>query len=302
MDVELRLLRAFEAVAEELHFGRAARRLYVSQPSLSRAVQELERAIGVALFARTSREVRLTPAGADLKRELPSLMAEYARVLEHARRTGRGEAGELRLAFLPSATNVVLPAVVRAFRSAFPEVALALSETLDDEALEGVLARRFDVALVRTVRPQPELAFARLVREPLCVVVPADHRFAGRLRVRYEDLREDGLILWPRRDAPESYDDVVERCRRAGFSPTVVQEASDAYTILSRRSRRRRLCARRLLRIAARRRRRLRPAGGSAHHPPGGVARRRRLGRAPELRRRGAQGFTPARRRIVNVP
>ena len=233
MDVELRLLRAFEAVAEELHFGRAARRLYVSQPSLSRAVQELERAIGVALFARTSREVRLTPAGADLKRELPSLMAEYARVLEHARRTGRGEAGELRLAFLPSATNVVLPAVVRAFRSAFPEVALALSETLDDEALEGVLARRFDVALVRTVRPQPELAFARLVREPLCVVVPADHRFAGRLRVRYEDLREDGLILWPRRDAPESYDDVVERCRRAGFSPTVVQEASDAYTILS---------------------------------------------------------------------
>jgi DNA-binding transcriptional LysR family regulator len=232
MDVELRLLRAFEAVADELHFGRAARRLYLSQPSLSRAVRELERAMGAALFARTSREVRLTPAGAALKRELPGLLTEYERVLEHARRSGRGEAGELRLAFLPSATTVVLPPVVRAFRSTFPEVALALSETLDDEALEGVLARRFDVALVRTKRRQPELAFAPLVREPLCLVVAADHRLARRRRVRYEDLRDDGLVLWPRVDAPESFDDVIEGCRRAGFSPTVLQEAHGAYTIL----------------------------------------------------------------------
>jgi DNA-binding transcriptional LysR family regulator len=146
------------------------------------------------------------------------LLAEHERVLTHARRVGRGEAGELRVAFLASATNVVLPAVVRTFRSAFPAIVLTLEETLDDAALVGVLARRFDVALVRTVRRQPELAFERLVREPLCVVVSADHRLARRRRVRYEDLSEDGLILWPRRDAPESFDDVVEGCRRAGFS------------------------------------------------------------------------------------
>jgi DNA-binding transcriptional LysR family regulator len=219
-------------VAEELHFGRAARRLYISQPSLSRAVRDLERALGVELFARTSREVRLTPAGAALKEELPRLLAEHERVLTHARRVGAGEAGELRIAFLASATNRVLPAVVRTFRSAFPAIALTLEETLDDAALAGVLARQFDVALVRTVRPEPGLAFAPLVREPLCLVVAADHRLAGRRRVRYEDLRDDGLILWPRADAPESFDDVIEGCRRAGFSPTVVQEARGAYTIL----------------------------------------------------------------------
>lgn len=233
MDVEQRLLRAFETVAEELHFGRAARRLYVSQPSLSRAVRELERVLGVELFARTSREVRLTPAGVVLKEELPRLFAEYERVLRQAQRVGHGEAGELRVAFLASATNVLLPAVVRTFRSAFPGVALTLEETLDEAALAGVVARRFDVALVRTKRHQPELAFEPLVRDRLCVVVAPDHRLARRRRLRYEDLREEGFVLWPRSDAPESFDDVVEGCRRAGFSPTVVQEANGAYTILA---------------------------------------------------------------------
>ena len=233
MDVELRLLRAFGAVAEELHFGRAARRLYVSQPSLSRAVRELERALGVELFARTSREVRLTAAGEALSEELPRLFAEQERVLERAQRVGRGETGVLRVAFLASATNVLLPAVVRTFRNAFPAVALTLEETLDEAALEGVLGRRFDVALVRSRRDDPRLAFERLLTEPLCLVVPADHRLARRRRARYEDIRQDGLILWPRKAAPESFDDVIEGCRRAGFSPTVVQETEGPYTILA---------------------------------------------------------------------
>src|SRR5918995_6756411 len=155
MDVEQRLLRAFAAVAEELHFGRAARRLYLSQPSLSRAVRDLERALGVELFARTSREVRLTAAGAALKEDLPSLFAERERVLRHAQRVGHGEAGELRVAFLASATNVLLPAVVRTFRGAFPAVVLTLEEMLDEAALTSVLTRRFDVALVRTQRRRP---------------------------------------------------------------------------------------------------------------------------------------------------
>jgi DNA-binding transcriptional LysR family regulator len=233
MNVDLRLLRAFEAVADELHFGRAARRLFLSQPSLSRAVRDLERALGVDLFARTSREVRLTPAGEALKEELPRLLAEHERVLTRARSVGRGETGELRVAFLASATNVLLPAVVRAFRNAFPAVALTLEETLDEPALEGVLARRFDLALVRTRRDDAAFAFEPLVREPLCLVVAADHPLARRRRARYEDLREDGLVIWPRKAAPESFDDVIEGCRRAGFSPKVVQEADGAYTILA---------------------------------------------------------------------
>ncbi len=233
MDIELRLLRAFEAVAEDLHFGRAARRLHVSQPSLSRAVRDLERELGVPVFARTSREVRLTEAGAALQEALPLLFGEYARALERARRAGRGEAGELRVVFLASATNLVLPAVVRAFRGSYPGVVLTLEEALDDVALEGVVARRFDVAVVRTRRRDPVLAFARLSREPLCVVVPADHRLATRRRVRFDDLRGEDFVLWPRAEAPESFDSIVEDCRRAGFGPRIAQEASGAYTILA---------------------------------------------------------------------
>ncbi len=233
MNIDLRLLRAFAAVAEDLHFGRAARRLHVSQPSLSRAVRDLERELGGALFTRTSREVRLTAAGKALKEALPPFFAEYERILGRVREAGRGQVGELRVVFLASATNAVVPSVVRAFRESYPGVALTLEEALDDAALEGVLGRRFDVALVRTRRRDPELAFARLAREPLCVVVAADHRLARRRLIRFEDLRGEGFVLWPRGDAPESFDSIAEGCRRAGFVADVAQEASGVYTILA---------------------------------------------------------------------
>lgn len=228
----MRLLRSFEAVADELHFGRAARRLYVSQPSLSRSIRELERRLGVELFARTSREVRLTEAGRILHERLPRPLGDLDALLTYIGRVGRGEVGHLGIAFLPSATNRLLPAIVRAFRSSFPSVSLALEETLDDAAIEGLLARRFDVALVRIVRSRPELRFEPLVREPLCVAVGHDHRLASRKRLRYADLRDERFILWPRQLAPESFDEIVERCRSAGFTPQVVQEAEHAPTIL----------------------------------------------------------------------
>ena len=104
---------------------------------------------------------------------------------------------------------------------------------LDEAALAGVLSRRFDVGLVRTRRPGSGLGYERLAKEPLCLVVAADHPLARRRRARFEDLRAEGLVLWPRREAPESFDDVVEGCRGAGFSPDVVQEAGGAYTILA---------------------------------------------------------------------
>jgi DNA-binding transcriptional LysR family regulator len=159
-------------------------------------------------------------------------MGDFAALLTYVGRVGRGEAGHLRVAFLPSATNRLLPAIVRAFRSDFPSVTLALEERLDDPAIEGLLARRFDVALIRTVRSRPELRFESLVREPLCVAVGHDHRLARRRRVRYVDLRDEGLIIWPRRSAPESFDEIVERCRGAGFTPRIAQEVEHAPTIL----------------------------------------------------------------------
>jgi DNA-binding transcriptional LysR family regulator len=208
-------LRYFVAVAEELHFGRAAERLHITQPSLSRGIRDLERMLGIDLFTRTKRTVRLTDAGR-------ALLAEAPRAL----------AGVLRLGFLPSATIELVPALVRASRAAFPGVRLRLLEMLDDPQLEALHERRLDLGLLRTRHPSDELAFEPLHRERLCVVVARDHRLAGRRRVRYADLLDEALILWPRPGAPDTFDAVIEACRSAGFSPKVIQEATSAYTII----------------------------------------------------------------------
>lgn len=225
-------MRYFVAVAEELHFGRAAVRLHVSQPALSRAIQELERQVGVELLARTKRRVRLTDAGQTLLEEAPRAFAEVDRALDETRRVGRGEVGRLRIGFLPSATNELVPAAVRTFRVAFPAVSLDLSEQLDDEQLEALTHGRLDVGVLRTRRELDGVGFEALVVEEQCVAVPRDHRLAGRRRVSFRDLRGEDFVLWPRRTAPEMHDAIVERCRAAGFSPRVVQEAPQAHTLL----------------------------------------------------------------------
>jgi DNA-binding transcriptional LysR family regulator len=229
---ELRLLRYFIAVAEELHFGRAAARLQIAQPSLSRAIRDLEGTLGTALFTRTKRSVRLTDAGHALLALGPRALAEVERAFEHASSVGRGEVGELRLGFLPSAALELVPAVVRASRETHPGVRLRLLELLDEPQLEALRAGRVDVGLLRTPRPSGELAFEPLLDERLSLVVAPDHRLANRSRVRYADLRDEGLVIWPRVEAAETYDAIIEACRRAGFSPRVVQEASSPHTIL----------------------------------------------------------------------
>jgi DNA-binding transcriptional LysR family regulator len=229
---ELRLLRYFVAVAEELHFGRAAARLRIAQPSLSRAIRDLERVLDTEVFTRTKRTVRLTDAGHALLREAPRALAEVERACEQARRVGRGEAGELTLAFLPSAATELVPAIMRASREAYPGVHLRLLELLDDRQLEGLREGRLDVGVLRTRRHSDELTFQPLRRERLTVAVAHDHRLARRKRIRYADLSGEALIMWPRAEAAETFDTIIGACRRAGFSPQVIQEASSAHTII----------------------------------------------------------------------
>jgi DNA-binding transcriptional LysR family regulator len=229
---QLRLIRYFVAVAEELHFGRAARRLHITQPSLSRAIRELERTLGADLLTRTKRSVRLTEAGRALLHEAPHALEEVERACELARRVARGEAGELRLGFLPSANVQIVPALVRESRKVSPDLALRLHELFDDPQIEALSERRLDLGILRDPRPGEQLAFEPLLRERLSLAVAHDHRLASRRRVSYADLRDEGLIIWPRSLEPQTYDTVIEACRTAGFSPQVVQEASSAHTII----------------------------------------------------------------------
>ena len=229
---ELRLLRYFVAVAEELHFGRAATRLHIAQPSLSRAVRELERELGAELLTRTKRSVRLTEAGRALLQEAPRALEEVERACELARGAARGEAGQLRLGFLPSANVALLPALVRESRKASPHLLLRLHELFDDPQLAALSARRLDLGILRAPRPDDELVFEPLLREHLSLAVARDHRLASRRRVSYGDLRHEDLITWPRSMAAQTYDGVIEACRTAGFSPHVIQEADSSQTII----------------------------------------------------------------------
>jgi DNA-binding transcriptional LysR family regulator len=232
--MELRHLRAFVAVAEELHFGRAARRLGVAQPPLSQLIRRLERDLGVALFTRTNRRVALTEAGAVLLPEARRIARDAEAAVDLVRRAQRGEVGRLTLGFVGSATDAVLPAILRAYRAECPEVMLDLRQLTSTEQAAALRAGALTAGLLRPpLDPTHAAALAgeTLLREPLVVALPHDHRLAGRGRVALKDLAGEPWILYPRERQPATYDQILAACRRAGFAPRVVQEAVEMQTI-----------------------------------------------------------------------
>jgi DNA-binding transcriptional LysR family regulator len=228
MNTELRHLRYFVTVAEELHFGRAAERLVVSQPALSRQIRDLERQLGARLFSRTSRHVELTRAGAVLLEEARLTLAQADRAVEATRRAGRGEVGHLAIGYLGSVASGLLPPLVRAFRARRPEVDLLLYEALDDKQLTAVAERHLDVGFVRSPSRRRGVRFEALQEEPLAAVLPEDHRLAAQARVSLAALADEPFILWPRSLSPAVHDDLIAACRRLGFSPRIAIEAAGA--------------------------------------------------------------------------
>jgi len=227
---DTRLLRYFLVAAEELHFGRAADRLHIAQPSLSRGIRSLEEALGVDLFVRIGRSVRLTRAGEVLSKTAPGALEELSRVLEECRAAGLGQQGHLSVSFLPSARLLVMEAVQR-YRQRHGAIHLALDEALDEHQLAGLLAGRTDVAIVRDRREQPSLAFERLIDAGLCVAIPESHPLADQPSLSYADLAEEDFVLWPRHESPDGFDRVIAGCRYAGFEPRVAAETSGAQMV-----------------------------------------------------------------------
>lgn len=228
--IELGDLRAFLAVAEELHFGRAAARLHVAQSPLSRQIRQLEARLGTPLFTRTSRRVELTDAGAELVEPARRALGAVSAAVVTAQRAGRGEIGRLRVGFVDSAAYRLLPPLLRRFRAARPDVALHLTELTTIHQLE-VLGRDIDVGIVRDPDPVPGIAFTRLVRENMTVAVPRTHRLAGD-SVFLVDLAHEPFVMLPRDVVPNVHDRVLALCRSAGFSPRISQRALQHATIL----------------------------------------------------------------------
>jgi len=232
MSADLRLLRYFAAVAEELHFGQAADRLHISQPSLSRAIRDLEQSLGTQLFTRTKRRVRLTDAGQHLLEKTPRLLGDFEQVLAETRRIGHGDLGSLSIAFLPSATAVLMPRLFRAFRAAYPDVQLEVEEMLDERQIEALRSRRIHVGILRSTVDEDELSFERLLSDTVCAALPSGHPLARRAELSYADLVDEEFVLWSREESPDGFEMVMASCRQAGFSPRLAHEVGTAYTIL----------------------------------------------------------------------
>jgi DNA-binding transcriptional LysR family regulator len=233
MGVELRHMRYFVAVAEELHFGRAAKRLFMSQPPLSLQIKGLEDALGVELLHRTKRRVALTSAGQVFLEEARQVLALADRAKHAAIRAQRGEIGHLAVGFVGSATYQALPTVLRRVRSAYPEVEFRLREMTTAEQTEALQDRTLDVGFVRPPLYDPRLVTKTLLQEEFVLVLPEAHPLCQVGHVELKDVADERFILYPRQLGPGLYDPVVSACQEAGFSPNVVQEANQMHTILS---------------------------------------------------------------------
>jgi LysR family transcriptional regulator, benzoate and cis,cis-muconate-responsive activator of ben and cat genes len=216
---ELRHLRYFVAVAEELNFRRAAERLHMAQPPLSVAIRQLEREVGTQLLSRTTREVELTDAGRVYLEGARRTLAEHKRAGRDARRAGSGDVGQLRVAYSWSARFEILPAIGRAFRAGHPDVALLTEAMWNARMPPALRSGAVDVAVARCPELAAEFSYEPIRSEPVVAVLPIGHPHAGDDALALEALHRDEFLMFPRELAPRLHDSLVGLCRRAGFEP-----------------------------------------------------------------------------------
>jgi DNA-binding transcriptional LysR family regulator len=223
--LELRHLRYFVAVAEELNFSRAAERLHMAQPPLSAAIRQLEQDLGTELLLRTTREVRLTDAGRTFLEGARRTLAELDRARGDAQRAAAGEVGQLRVAFSWSARFETLPAIGRSFRRSHPDVSLLTEEMWNARMIPALRSGSIDTAVSLCPETAAEFSYLTIRSEPMIALLGKSHALAGNRALELRDLAEDGFLLFPRELAPRLYDFMVGLCRRAGFEPVVRNES-----------------------------------------------------------------------------
>ncbi|MDB6144093.1 MAG: LysR family transcriptional regulator [Pseudomonas sp.] len=233
--MELRHLRYFIAVAEELHFGKAALALGISQPPLSQQIQALEHELGARLFERTNRRVELSEAGRLFLDEARLVLAQVDKAADVARRAQLGQLGELKIGFTASAPfTSSIPQAIYAFRQAFPAVHLALQEMSSKEVAEALVDGSVQVGIMRPL-PLPEsLVAVELFREPLVAIIRAEHPLAAGSEkgLHLSQLAAEPFVFFPRTYGSGLYAQLLSLARQAGFSPLITQEAGEAMTII----------------------------------------------------------------------
>ena len=235
MNIELRHIRYFVAVAEDLHFGKAADRLGISQPPLSQQILALEREIGARLFERSNRRVELTGAGKLFLKEANEILSKVDSAAALAERVHRGQIGEVRIGFFGSAPFVdEFQRLLFDFRRAHAMVNLVLEEMPTYQQIDAILDGRLDLGFVRPLQPKPaSIQSIELCRERLMAVMRSDHALAAAKReISLRDLANEPLVLYARAIGSGLYQKIVDLCRDAGFTPNVVQEANATPTMM----------------------------------------------------------------------
>lgn len=230
--MELRHLRYFEAVATELNFSRAAERLHIAQPPLSRQIRQLEDELGAELIDRAGRPLRLTPAGRFFLEQATQLLARVREVGDATRRIARGQRAWFGVGFVPSTLYGVLPELIQRFRAGQPDVDVGLSELTTVQQRDALKARRIDVGFGRLVLDDPELTGEVILQEAMVAALPAGHALLKRKRLSLALLAAEPLILYPARPRPSYADQVLAVFRAQGLSPTIAMEANELQTTI----------------------------------------------------------------------
>lgn len=230
--LDIKPLRYFVALAETRNFHRAALRLHMSQPPLSRRIAALEREVGTPLFVRSTRQVSLTPAGDSFYRDAVAILDALQRAQVQARATAEGRTGLLRIGFTMCAAYSVVPRYVRAMRTAWPEVRVELKEVVSDELPEKIMAGEIDLGIMFDNGARPGLARRRVFSEPLCVALPRSHPRARARQLRIQDLKDDAFAMTAADAGSRLHADVLEFCRRNGVEPRVSFEVRLQQTML----------------------------------------------------------------------
>jgi len=233
--MDLRHLRYFQAVAEELSYSRAAERLHIAQPALSRAVQEIEAELGGPVLDRNRRRVSLTPAGRVLLREAAIVFERWEEAMRRVKRTAAGEEGELRLGYIGPPTQPFLGRMLAEYRRLFPRVAVHLEERTPERVWEMLAKGRLSAAFTRPVSAAPASGLRTLLlrNERFGAVVPAAHPFAGRKTLAWKALAGEPLVVLARREGVGSHDGIMAACQQAGFAPRLAYTPSLIGTVLS---------------------------------------------------------------------
>lgn len=229
---EIRHLRSFLVIAEELSFRKAATRLHIVQPALTRQIAQLEEHLGCMLFDRENRQIRLTPAGEYLQAKLPQILELLLETAIQTRAVAEGVTVKLRLGFSSAAMSSFLPGVIRHLQSNLQGCEFEFIEDTSDKLIQAVESEQLDVAFILYQPAHPDLEVIPIRPDSIGLILPDDHKLIAKQRVMFEDLKDETLVLFPRSTNSAMYDDILGHCHNAGFSPKAIIETAPRSTAI----------------------------------------------------------------------